>query len=89
MLYQHIWILLNNFHSIINSCHLLLTSTVDDFMLLILASNQGHLFCDADSLPLGYWSLWNSAYILYIRYKYVLTYFWIIYANIFYWAGQT
>ena len=31
----------------------------------------------------------GSRHILYIRYKYVLTYFWIIYAHIFYWAGRT
>ena len=87
MLYEHIWILLNIFRSIINSCHILPPLLM--FLCCLLASNQGHLFCDADTLLLGYWSLWSFAYILYIRYKYVLTYFWIIYANIFYWAGRT
>ena len=33
----------------------------------LLGSNLGHLFCVADTLPLGYWSLWYSAYILYIK----------------------
>ena len=34
MLYEHIWNLLNIFHTITNSYHILLTSTVDLFVLL-------------------------------------------------------
>ena len=45
------------------------------FLCCLLASNPGHLFCYADTLLLGYWILWSFAYILYIRYIYVLTYF--------------
>ena len=59
------------------------------FLCCLLASKPCHLFCDTDTLPLGYWSLWSSADILHIKQKYVLTYFGIIYANIFYWAGGT
>ena len=88
MLYEYIWSLLNIFPTIINSYHILLTSTVDVFCCLLFP-NPGHLFSDADTFPLGHWSLWSSGYILYIRYKYVPTYFWIIYSDIFYWAGRT
>ena len=41
------------------------------FLCCLLVSNPAHLFRDADTLPLGYWSLWSSTNILYIRYKYV------------------
>ena len=34
MLFEYIWILLNIFHTIINSYHILLISTVDIFVLL-------------------------------------------------------
>ena len=59
------------------------------FLCCLVSSNPGDLFCDADTLPLGYWSLWSSAFILYIKLKYVLTCFRVIYSNIFYWAGRT
>ena len=49
MLYEHIWILLNIFHLIIDSCHTLLISSVD-VLCCFLGSNLGHIFCDADTL---------------------------------------
>ena len=88
MLYEHIWILLNIFtqlliHVIYNLPPLLM------FLCCLVASNRNHLFCDADTLPLGYWSLWSSAYILFIKYKYVLTDFWLIYSHIFHCTART
>ena len=49
---------ISEFHSILYTLLLipviLLTSTVDVFVLLTGFEPAGHLFCDANTLPLGY-----------------------------------